>query len=94
LLLIGCSQVHILKPSNGAAFTAGQPIEFQGEVTRSTETGGEDRSDKLSWTSSINGHIGDGKSFTTTTLSVGSHGITATYPSLNRSNSISIRVNP
>ena len=94
LLLAGCSQVHILRPANGATFTRGQAVEFEGQVTRSSETGGADRSDELSWASSINGHIGDGKTFTTNTLNPGSHSITATWPSQNRSDSISIRVNP
>ena len=94
MLLVGCSQVHILKPLNGSVFTAGQPIEFEGQITRSTETGGEDRSDRLSWASSIDGHIGDGRTFTTNRLRVGSHGITASWPSHDRSDSISIRVNP
>ena len=94
LLLVGCSQVHILKPTNGATFTRGQEIQFQGQVTRSSETGGEDRSNELSWASSINGHIGDGASFTTNILNPGSHNITATWPPQNRSDSISIQVNP
>ena len=94
LLLAGCSQVHILRPANGATFTRGEAVAFEGQVTRSSETGGEDRSNELSWASSINGHIGDGKTFTTNTLNPGSHNITATWPSQNRSDSISIRVNP
>jgi hypothetical protein len=94
ILLAGCSQVHILKPANGATFTRGQPVEFEGQVTRSSETGGEDRSNELSWASSINGHIGDGKTFTTNTLNPGSHNITATWSPGNKSDSISIRVNP
>ncbi len=65
---------------------------FEGQVTRSTETGGEDRSNDLSWSSSVNGHIGDGKTFTSNTLSPGSHTITATWPAGNKSDNISIRV--
>jgi len=93
LVLVGCSKVQIIKPTNGSTFGRGQEIQFQGQITRSSETGGEDRSNELSWTSSINGHIGDGASFTTNTLNPGSHNITATWPSMNRSDSISIQVN-
>ncbi len=93
LLLAGCSKVQILRPSNGSTFNRGDAVAFEGQVTRSSETGGEDRSNELSWASSINGHIGDGKTFTTNTLAPGSHNITATWPSQNRSDSISIQVN-
>jgi hypothetical protein len=92
--LSGCSKVHILKPSDGATFAAGQTIEFEGEITRSIETGGADRSDDLSWDSSITGHLGDGRSLTSNTLSAGSHSITASWPNHNRSDRISIKVNP
>jgi len=94
VFLIGCSQVKILKPATGSTFTSGQVIEFEGEITRSTETGGADRSDELFWSSSINGQLGTGKKVTTNQLSVGSHGITASWPNHNRSDSISIGVNP
>jgi len=92
--LTGCSKVHILKPPDGATFAAGQTIEFEGEITRSIETGGADRSDDLSWDSSINGHLGDGRSLTSNSLSAGSHRVTASWPNHNRSDSISIKVNP
>lgn len=94
VFLTGCSKVQILKPSAGATFTAGQAIDFEGEITRSMETGGADRSDDLSWNSSINGHLGDGRSLNLSTLSAGSHAISASWPNHNRKDSISIRVNP
>ena len=92
--LVGCSSVNIIKPVDGATFISGQPVDFEGEITRSMETGGADRSDDLSWTSSIDGHIGDGRSLTINTLSNGSHRVTASWPNHNRSDSISIQVNP
>jgi len=94
VFLVSCSKVNIIKPVNGAAFTSGQAIQFEGEITRSIETGGADRSDDLSWDSSIDGHIGDGRMLTINRLSVGSHGITASWPNHNRSDGISILVNP
>ena len=92
--LTGCSKVHLLKPPDGATFTSGQAIEFEGEITRSIETGGADRSDDLSWNSSINGHIGDGRRLNINTLGAGRHSIAASWPNHNRSDSISIQINP
>jgi len=92
--LVGCSSVNIIRPVDGTRFISGQPIDFEGKITRSIETGGADRSDDLSWTSSINGHIGDGRSLIINTLSNGSHRITASWPNHNRSDSVSIQVNP
>lgn len=94
LFLVGCSSVHIIAPLDGSTFISGQIIEFEGKITRSTETGGADRSDDLSWSSSIDGHIGDGRSLTINTLSTGPHAITASWPNHNRRDSISIQVNP
>ena len=94
LLIVGCSKVAILKPVTGSTFSSGQAIEFEGEVTRSFETGGADRSDDLTWNSSIDGPLGTGRKVTANQLSVGAHGIKATWPDKNRSDSISIRVNP
>ena len=94
LMIVGCSKVTILKPVNGSSFASGQAIEFEGEVTRSFETGGADRSGDLTWKSSIDGPLGTGRKVTANKLSVGAHGIKATWPYKNRSDSISIRVNP
>lgn len=91
--LAGCSRVNILKPSDGATFTSGQTIEFEGKITRSIETGGADRSNALSWNSSIDGHMGDGRSLNVSTLRTGTHRITASWPNHNRRDSISIEVN-
>jgi len=94
LLMVGCSKVTIIKPVTGSTFTSGQEVEFEGQVTRSFETGGADRSDDLTWNSSIDGPLGTGRKVTANKLSVGAHGIKATWPEKNRSDSISIRVNP
>jgi hypothetical protein len=92
--LVGCSRVNILQPADGAVFPAGQPIQFVGEVTRSTETGGEDRSNQLEWDSNRDGHLASGQQFTTSTLSTGSHKITANWGTKDRRASINISVSP
>lgn len=94
IFLVGCSHVNILAPSTGATFNAGQPVVFEGAITESIETGGADRSDDLSWDSSLDGHIGDGRRVTAHTLRVGTHGITASWPNHNRKDSISIQIIP
>jgi hypothetical protein len=94
VLLVGCSSVNILRPANGSIFNAGQAVVFEGQITRSTETGGADRSDDLSWDSSLDGHIGNGRLVTTNTLRVGTHGITASWPNHNRERTISIQIIP
>jgi hypothetical protein len=94
LFLAGCSSVNIIRPLDREAFNAGQAIQFKGEITRSLETGGADRSDNLRWESSIDGHIGDGIIFSTDILSVGIHGITASWPNHTREDSILIWINP
>ena len=67
--------VTINSPADGATFTQGDTINFSGTAT-DPEDG--DVTASLSWTSSIDGNIGSGGSFSTTTLSVGNHDITAT----------------
>ncbi len=92
--LSGCSSVKILQPADGSVLPAGQPILFEGQVTRSSETGGADRSSDLAWESSQDGHLANGQQFTTSTLSTGSHRITASWPGHNRRASIVISVAP
>ena len=94
VFLIGCSQVKILRPEAGSTFPSGQRIEFEGEITPSFETGYVDLADELFWSSSIDGQLGSGRRVATDRLSVGSHGITASWPYHTRSDSISIRINP
>ena len=64
----------ITAPASGSSFTEGTNISFQGSATDpedGTLTGAS-----LVWTSSNDGQIGTGTSFTWSNLSVGSHSIT------------------
>ncbi len=84
--------VTITAPPNGSSFNVGDPITFSG-----TASDAEDGniSANLSWTSSIDGAIGTGASFTTSSLSVGSHTITASVTDsggLSGSDSINVTV--
>lgn len=85
--------VIITAPANGSTFTQGTSITFTGTAS-DPEDG--DLTAKLSWTSSINGVIGTGGSFSTSTLSVGTHTITASVTDnggLQGSAAISVTVN-
>lgn len=66
--------VTITAPANGATVALGASVTFSG-----TATDPEDGtiSGSLTWTSSINGSIGSGASFSTSALSAGAHTITA-----------------
>jgi hypothetical protein len=66
--------VTITAPANGASVAQGSSVNFTG-----TATDPEDGtiSASLSWSSSINGSIGSGASFSTSALSAGTHTITA-----------------
>jgi extracellular elastinolytic metalloproteinase len=84
--------VAISSPANGAGFTEGDAVTFSGSAS-DTEDG--DISASLVWTSSLDGQIGTGASFTTSTLSTGSHTVTASVTDsggANGSDSISISV--
>ena len=61
-------------PSNGASFTVGDNVSFSGAANDSEDG---NISNDLTWTSSIDGAIGSGASFSTSSLSAGSHTITA-----------------
>ncbi len=93
-LLAACSSVRILQPATGATFQAGDTVEFEGQVTRSAETGGADRSDDLEWASSVDGDLGTGRTVTSSSLGVGTHTVTATWPSRNRTARIQIEILP
>ena len=85
--------VTINAPSNGATFTEGDSVSFSG-----TASDAEDGSltGSITWSSSIDGSIGSGGSFSTSSLSVGNHTITASVTDsggLNDSDQISITVN-
>jgi hypothetical protein len=65
--------VSITSPANGGTFNSGATILFEGTAS---DTEDDDLTASLVWTSSINGQIGTGGSFSTT-LSDGTHTITA-----------------
>ena len=65
--------VSITIPVNGSSFDLLEPIDFQGSAT---DPEGFDLTASLDWTSSKDGQIGTGGSFSTT-LSNGTHTITA-----------------
>jgi hypothetical protein len=66
--------VTITSPSGGSSVDVGESVSFA-----ATATDAEDGNlaGSLSWNSSINGSIGSGASFSTSSLSVGTHTITA-----------------
>jgi extracellular elastinolytic metalloproteinase len=66
--------VSITSPANNSSFDAGSPVTFAGTADDSQDG---DLSSSLAWTSSRDGAIGSGGSFSTSTLSVGTHTITA-----------------
>jgi Bacterial Ig domain len=86
--------VTITSPLSGSSFVQGSNVAFSG-----TATDAEDGtiSGSLSWTSSLDGAIGSGASFSTTSLSVGTHTITASVTDsggLSDSDAISITITP
>jgi hypothetical protein len=83
------ASVSIHSPANGASFLVGDNISFQGEAD---DGEGGDLSLSLRWTSSINGEIGTGASFTAQ-LNAGEHTITARIeePAASASVVISVR---
>ncbi len=64
----------ITAPADGSTFIAGQTIAFSG-TANDAEDG--DLTASLAWTSDLDGDIGSGGSFSTTTLLVGTHTVTA-----------------
>ena len=83
--------VSITSPAHGSTFGSGASIAFAGTASDADDG---DLTANLVWTSSINGQIGTGGSFSTT-LSDGNHTITASVTDLNGaigSNSVSITV--
>ncbi len=66
--------VAITAPANGTSVTQGTSVAFSG-TANDTEDG--NLSSSLTWSSSLNGNIGSGASFSTSALSVGTHTITA-----------------
>jgi hypothetical protein len=66
--------VSITAPADGATFNEGHSITFTGTATDAQDG---DLTSSLTWTSSLDGPIGSGASFTRSDLSVGAHIITA-----------------
>jgi len=66
--------VTISSPSNNATFTEGDSVTFTGSAN-DAEDGNINAS--ITWTSNLDGAIGSGASFSTSTLSVGTHTVTA-----------------
>src|SRR5439155_684604 len=67
--------VLITAPATGATFEPGAPVTFTGSAS-DTEDG--DLSATIAWTSSRDGALGTGRTITASTLSTGTHTITAT----------------
>lgn len=87
--------VRIDAPADSAVFQLDNEVTFTGTATDAEESSLKGSS--LSWSSSIDGQIGSGASFTTDNLSQGSHLITLTATDeqgLADSASISITINP
>ena len=85
--------VTITSPADGSSFTVGNSVSFAG-TANDTEDG--DISANLSWSSSIDGNIGSGASFSTSSLSLGTHTITASVTDsggLQGSDNISVTIN-
>ncbi len=85
--------VNITAPANGANFAAGSSINFTGTAT-DPEDGNIAAS--LAWTSNVDGAVGTGASINTT-LSVGTHTITASATDsggLSDNDAISVTVDP
>ncbi|MFG0327761.1 MAG: S8 family serine peptidase [Phycisphaerales bacterium JB037] len=84
--------VVIASPFDGATFTEGDSLSFSGSAS-DAEDG--NLSSFITWTSSLDGAIGAGASFQTSSLSVGTHTITARVidsGSLSATDTVSISV--
>ena len=85
--------VEITSPSDGATFDSGGEIQFTGTASDAED---EDLTASLAWTSSIDGQIGTGGSFSYV-LSAGNHTVTASVTDSGGrtgSASITVVVNP
>ncbi|MEM9593333.1 MAG: hypothetical protein AAGD06_03680, partial [Acidobacteriota bacterium] len=84
----------ISAPTNGSSFDQGTSVTFTGAAT-DAEDGALTGS--LSWSSSLDGVIGTGGSFSTSALSVGSHTVTASVADsggLTASASVNVTIDP
>jgi len=69
--------VAITSPPNQGVFLAGSPITFSGAANDADDG---DLGARLSWSSSLDGDLGRGSTFTRSTLRVGTHTIRAAVP--------------
>lgn len=69
----GAPAVAITAPADGSSHPEGSPVLF----SATAQDDGSDISGSLTWTSSLDGTIGTGASFSTSLLSLGAHTITA-----------------
>ena len=86
--------VTIANPATGSAHTVNRAIDFNG-TANDPEDG--DLTASIAWSSSLDGDIGTGASFSTSALSIGSHTITASATDLaggTGTAEIDITVNP
>jgi hypothetical protein len=86
--------VAITAPANGSSFTSGEPVSFSGTAV-DTEDG--NMAANIGWTSSIDGSIGSGASFSTSSLSNGTHSVVASVTDSGGktgSDQISVTINP
>jgi subtilisin family serine protease len=84
--------VLVTSPASGASFTTGKSVTFTGTAT---DTQDGSLSSSLKWTSNLQGTIGTGASVSTSSLSIGTHAITASATdsgSLTGSNSIQVTI--
>ncbi len=85
--------VTITAPADGSSFDEGTSVTFSGFAS-DAEDG--DLTSSLVWNSDLDGQIGTGGSFSTSTLSVGTHTITASVTDsggLSGSDSITVTIN-
>jgi hypothetical protein len=68
--------VQIVSPADGSNFAVGDEIQFSGSCSDNED--GVLSGSSLVWTSDLDGQIGTGETFNSTTLSTGSHQITLT----------------
>ncbi len=93
LTVNGGPSASITSPVDGSSVNTGASVSFVGTAS-DTEDG--DLTSSLSWTSSLDGAIGNGGSFTTSSLSSGTHVITASVTDvggLSSSDTITLTVN-
>tara|TARA_R110000782_G_scaffold24264_2_gene62747 strand:- start:1921 stop:3846 length:1926 start_codon:yes stop_codon:yes gene_type:complete len=85
--------VSIATPANNASFTQGDSVSFSASAS-DNEDG--NLSSSITWTSSRDGAIGSGASFSTTSLSVGTHTVTASVTdsgSLSGTDTVTVTIN-